>query len=253
MPFTISHAAAALPLRRLGNIQLPLAAVMIGSMSPDFAYFVPGGFDRFESHSLAGIFLFCWPVSLALWVLFVRVLEPPTRALLPDSWRTRFPPSSREFSARVLALASVAVVLGAVTHLVWDSFTHRGTVVTNAFPALHDVAFLVEGRWRIRWFLALQLLSSVFGLLVLAIWAWLQPPGKYPRPSPPTPISNAVRLRAAAMIILGSSALAVAGYLANADLELKGRVFHFLIGGMTGLALAWCAVAVMFRRHSISG
>ena len=31
MPFTISHAAAALPLRRLGRFNLPLAAVMIGS------------------------------------------------------------------------------------------------------------------------------------------------------------------------------------------------------------------------------
>jgi hypothetical protein len=124
VPFTISHAAAALPLRRLGKFRLPLAAVMIGSMSPDYAYFLPGGFERMETHSIAGLFLFCWPVSLGLWVLFVRVLEPPTIALLPENWRTRFPSSNREMTLRVLALASVAVLLGALTHLVWDAFTH---------------------------------------------------------------------------------------------------------------------------------
>ena len=249
MPFTISHAAAALPLRRLGKIRLPLAALMIGSMSPDYAYFLPGDFDRVETHSIPGLFLFCWPVSLALWLLFVRVLEKPTITLLPESWRTRFPSSSQEMTLRVLALASAGVLSGAVTHLVWDAFTHRGTLVTNAIPALHAVAFYVEG-WRIRWFLVLQLLSSVFGIVALAIWAWRQPPGRYPQPAPSAPVSNAMRLRAVATIVMGSSALAVAGYLANADLQLQGRVFHFLIGGMTGLVLAWCVVAVVVARTS---
>ena len=249
VPFTISHAAAALPLRRFGSFRLPLAALMIGSMSPDYAYFLPGGFERVETHSIGGLFLFCWPVSLGLWLLFVRVLEPPTIALLPENWRTRFPPSSSEMTLRVLALASVAVLLGAMTHLAWDAFTHRGTVVTNAFPSLKSVAFHVAG-WRIRWFFLLQLLSSVFGIAALAIWAWRQPPGRYPRPAPPPAVSNTMRLRAVLAIISVSSSLAIAGYLANADLHLQGRVFHFLIGGMTGVVLAWCAVAVVVRRLS---
>jgi hypothetical protein len=249
VPFTISHAAAALPLRRFGKFRLPLAALMIGSMSPDYAYFLPGGLDRVETHSIAGLFLFCWPVSLGLWLLFVRVLEPPTTALLPENWRTRFPPSNGEMTIRVLSLASVAVLLGAFTHLLWDAFTHGRTFVTSAFPALKSVAFHIGG-WRIRWFYLLQILSSVFGILALAIWAWKQPPGQYPRPLLKSPVSNAMRLRAAAAIISVSSALAIAGYLANADLHLHGRVFHFLIGGMTGLVLAWCAVALVFRRHA---
>lgn len=249
MPFTISHAAAALPLRRFGKFRLPLAALMIGSMSPDYAYFLPGGFDRVETHSIAGLFLFCWPVSLCLWLLFVRVLEPPTTALLPENWRTRFPPSDREMTPRVLALTSVAVLLGGLTHLVWDAFTHGATVVTNAFPALKSVAFHIDGR-RIRWFFLLQLLSSAFGIVALAIWAWRQPPGRYPRPLPKAPVSRGMRLRAVVVIIGVSSALAIGGYLANDEQHLHGRVFHFLIGGMTGLVLAWCAVALVLRRHS---
>lgn len=222
---------------------------MIGCMSPDYAYFLPGRFERLETHSIAGLFLFCWPVSLGLWLLFVRVLEPPTTALLPENWRTRFPPSEREMSLRVLALASVAVMLGALTHLLWDAFTHGRTFVTNAYPVLKSVAFQVGG-YRIRWFYLFQLLSSVFGILALALWAWRQPTGQYPRAVPNAPVSNAMRLRAVFAIFSVSSTLAIARYLANADLHLQGRVFHFLIGGMTGLVLAWCAVAVALRRHS---
>jgi len=251
VPFTISHAVAALPLRSFGKFRLPLAALMIGSMSPDYAYFLPGSFERVETHSIAGLFLFCWPVSLGLWLLFVRVLEPPTTALLPENWRTRFPPSHREMTLRVLALASVAVLLGALTHLVWDAFTHGRTFVTSAFPALKSVAFDVAG-YRIRWFFLFQLLSSVFGIAALAIWAWRQPPGRYPRAQPKEPVSNTMRLRAVFAIIGVSSALALAGYIANAEHHLQVRVFYFLIGGMTGLVLAWCAVAVVFRRHSSS-
>src|SRR3982751_3185959 len=45
MPFTVSHAAAVLPLQRFGSHKLPLTALMIGSMAPDFGYF----FSREES------------------------------------------------------------------------------------------------------------------------------------------------------------------------------------------------------------
>ena len=38
MPFTVSHAAAVLPLHRLSNHKLPLTALMVGSMAPDFGY-----------------------------------------------------------------------------------------------------------------------------------------------------------------------------------------------------------------------
>ena len=70
MPFTVSHAAAVLPLK---NSRLPLAALMVGSMSPDFAYFLPAALSaRTASHSLPGIFLFCLPAGLCIWQLFVQ-------------------------------------------------------------------------------------------------------------------------------------------------------------------------------------
>ncbi len=245
MPFTISHAAAVLPLQKS---RLPLAALMIGSMSPDFAYFVPGDPDRMFTHSIPGLFWFCWPVSLAAWLLFVRVLEQPTLALLPDSWQARFAPSSREFTLTTLALASAAILVGGITHLIWDSFTHRGTAVVQALPGLHSVAFHVNG-WRVRWFVVLQHLSSVFGLLVLLVWAWKLPP-IHQRPQKLLSVSHGLRIRAAAILIASSLALAIAGFVLNSDTWFMRRLFHLAIGGMTGWVLAWFAIAIWLTLRS---
>ena len=128
---------------------------MIGSLSPDLAYFLPGELGRVETHSFAGLFWFCWPVSIGLWLLFVRVLEQPTIALLPENWRTRFAPSDQE-----ITLPRAGVRIG-------RSHPGRGNARALGFvhasghggrqrlPALHAVAFHVDG-WRIRWFFVLQ-------------------------------------------------------------------------------------------------
>jgi len=248
VPFTISHAAAVLPLRGFGRFRLPLVALMIGSMSPDFAYFVPGDTDRVETHSLAGIFWFSLPVSLGLWLLYVRVLEQPTLALLPDNWHARFMPSNRAFTVANLALASIAVILGAATHLLWDSFTHRGTMAVDLLPGLHSVAFHYHG-WRIRWFLVLQHVSTVAGLLVLLIWAWRLPPTlNFPRALPA--VSPATRLAAVAVVVAASLGFAITGYLTHPDTWFARRLFYFAVGGMTGLALAWLGVAIWIRLRS---
>jgi len=246
VPFTISHAAAVLPLRKMTKGALPLAALMIGSMSPDFAYFLPGDTDRVETHSITGLFWFCWPISIAVWLLFVRVLEQPTFALLPPDWRTRFAASNRELTLKTLSLASVAVILGAATHLIWDGFTHRGTAIVDALPALHDVVFYY-GRWPVRWFVVLQHLSSIFGIALLAIWAWTRPPGQHPHPALPA-VSHATRIRAVAVLFVVSFGLAITSYLIYSDTWFARRLFHFAIGGMTGWAVAWLAIALVISR-----
>jgi hypothetical protein len=112
--------------------RLPLAALMIGSLSPDFAYFLPAELSRASTHNLNGI-CFSAAGQPGLWLLFVRVLERPTIELLPAAWRWRVPRSD-PLSWRSLGFAGIAVIVGAVTHVLWDAFTHAHTFVTNTFP-----------------------------------------------------------------------------------------------------------------------
>jgi hypothetical protein len=249
VPFTISHAAAVLPLHRSGNSRLPLAALMIGSMSPDFAYFLPEVLDRASSHDLEGVFLFCLPTSLTLWLLFTRLIERPTVELLPSAWRDRVPRSDTTLSLRVLALASMAVVLGALTHVAWDAFTHYGTPITDAFPIFNAEVFTAHGR-PVRVYRVLQYLSSVIGLVALARWAWNL------RRRPPVAVqaratlSDRVRVIALLALLAASGGSALFGYVSNLHNSFEARMFHLLMGAMTGWGLAWLAVALWIGARS---
>jgi hypothetical protein len=248
MPFTVSHAAAVLPLK---NSRLPLAALMVGSMSPDFAYFLPAALSsRTASHSLPGIFLFCLPAGLCVWQLFVRVLERPTIELLPEPWRTRVPRSDPGLSLRALILAVIAVLVGAATHVAWDAFTHANTPITNAFPVFRAEVLEVGDR-SIRLYFVLQVLSSVAGLLALASWA-LNLRQRAPRIHAPgelrSALSSRARAAAVAMVIMTAGFTALMNYANYSDLRFEHRIFQMLIGGMTGWLLSWVVVAMWVSR-----
>jgi hypothetical protein len=50
-----------------------------------------------------------------------------------------------------------------------------------------------------------------------------------------------------AALVAAPIGLAIMSFYLHSDTYLSARVFLFLISGMTGLGLAWCAVAVMIR------
>jgi hypothetical protein len=253
MPFTISHAAAALPIHSLTRYRLPLAALMVGSMAPDFAYFIPGGFGRVETHSALGVFQFSLPVGLAVWMYFVILLERPTLAFLPDAWRLRLRPTL--LNLRTLLMACLGVVAGAFSHLVWDAFTHSSTPVVEAMPVLRTMLFQAEG-FPVRVYFVLQVLSSAVGLSILLSWA----NGIRRRPLLPrdeivaalTPLVNEFE-RLLALAFMGASSAAMGFFYVTLNDGLAGdsTLFLLLIGGMTGLALSWSllAVGVRFRSH----
>ena len=243
MPFTISHAAAVLPLHARGRTRLPLAALMIGSMSPDFHISLRGSGSN--AHTLSGLFWFCWPVGLAVWVLFIRVVETPTLVLLPDEWRARFTPSEKHFTASLLLRASIAVILGAATHVIWDSITHAGTPVTKAMPFLRVVVFEI-GSYRMPLFNLLQHLSTLFGLAVLSLWALRLKPQPAIRPSA---VSSFARAGAAVLLFTTSCIWAFANAALHTTHHVETELFHLAIGGMTGWALAWIAVALFINRR----
>ena len=81
MPFTLAHAAAALPFRRT---RLILSAVVVGTFAPDFEYFlrlVPGGHF---GHTLPGVFVLDLPLSLVVLWLFHTYMREPIMTLLPE-------------------------------------------------------------------------------------------------------------------------------------------------------------------------
>jgi hypothetical protein len=137
MPFTISHAAAAVPFSRFG---LNLPALIVGSMIPDFIYFVGLKESRHLTHSLPGLFVCLAAGLIALWI-YEKSVKAPLLSLMPRRLRIKAASSPVEFRpARKLLILALSVLVGAATHLVWDSFTHEKGWAADNLPLLQMTA-----------------------------------------------------------------------------------------------------------------
>lgn len=207
MPFTLAHPAAVVPFhRRLGR-SVPLSSLVVGSIAPDLAYFLPLGIRGSYSHSIPGLFLFCLPVGVVAWVIYLIILRPFFLVLLPRPVSERLGPSAlAKLSLPTGCAAAAAVLLGATTHLVWDSFTHGSGFVVEASPALRTPLHLFGG-YSPRLFTVLQHASTLGGLTILAVlglrWFRSTRPKNAPRPSP---LSLWPRLVVLCALLLPSSA-----------------------------------------------
>lgn len=201
MPFTVSHIAAVLPLR--SRFLLP-SALVVGSTVPDVPLFVPIS-DRPTTHSPLG--LVTWDVGLGLLALlaFHLLLKRPLLALGPRFLRERLEPVVNGPTRRRLLLAAVpSLLVGALTHVGWDAFTHFTGPGVRAFPELTTV---VHGLPVYRW---AQYGSGVFGGLVLAVWTlwWLRRAPTAPSAGLPGWV-RAVMLCGAAASVAGGIAVTV--------------------------------------------
>jgi hypothetical protein len=243
MPFTISHAAAVLPIHRWLKHSLPMSALMVGSMAPDFGYIFSYELSRPLTHSFRGLFIFCLPAGLAVWLFYVAMLEKATTTLLSDRWHTRF--ARTDAITLPLALrAALAVLLGAMTHLLWDSFTHRGTFMTDAFPALLS---RTPGFTWLPIYHLLHALSSVAGLVILGWWLrhlQRQPPRALLRPYE---ISEQARAIALWVLIAAPILGGLGQWLPLRHSRYDTQLFFAAVGSLSAFFVAWCGVAIAMR------
>jgi hypothetical protein len=174
MPFTISHAAVVLPFSRILARWRLLSAVVIGAMVPDFGLFFPWRIHRFETHSTLALLSFCLPVGLATYWVFQYLIKTPVLETLPDGVYARWQPYSSPANAASLRQwfwAACGVVAGAVTHLVWDAFTHENARGVRMIPWLEEPVVDI-GTHRVIAVRLLQDGSSLIGLVVVVMLVW---------------------------------------------------------------------------------
>jgi hypothetical protein len=174
MPFTPAHPAIVVPLARWKPGSFVLSALIVGSLAPDFEYFVHMRPVRTIGHNLHGIPLMCVPAGLVVLWVFEYVLKRPLIHLLPTPHRRcllaqgspiPFLPASQ------LGLILLSLAIGAFSHIAWDSFTHENGWVVERIPYLLAPLTSFWGH-ELRVFKFLQHGSTVIGLAVLAYWYW---------------------------------------------------------------------------------
>jgi hypothetical protein len=169
VPFTLSHAAAALPFRRT---RLVFSAVVFGSFAPDYEYFLRfGPWGKF-GHSTLGIFVFHLPASLIMLWLFHVYAREPLWAWLPQNIRQRVKLGPRTLPLKGVAqtaLLLLSILVGVLTHILWDSLTHPFYWPYRHWPLLSYTAQLpLLGPMPC--YKLFQHASTVLGALVLLLW-----------------------------------------------------------------------------------
>ncbi len=170
MPWTLSHPAAIVPLRRLTPQPLDLAALAVGSMTPDIGYYI-GRFDLAHfAHTFPGSFVACLPVGMIMLLVFYFSRN---RSASPCPLRiARRPPGLPKDPTGFLRWAGIllSLLLGAWTHNFWDAFTHEHGWLVDRIPALQQSFRL--GPTTVQAYFLLQELSTAAGLVILGMAYW---------------------------------------------------------------------------------
>lgn len=239
MPLTLAHPAAVLPLRRL---RLPMSALVVGSMIPDLPLFIrwPGGYRL--SHDWVGVVTVDLAGALVLLWTWNFVLRDALVDLAPGFVRDRLA-DRRRLGSREWMLAPAAAVLGSVTHLVWDAFTHRNRWGVASVDWLQaDLGPLAGYQWA-------QYTSGVVGLVVVLA------------ASVSYVLSRAARSDVRPRVLPGASMLLVFGVaaayatvagLARWSRGLHAVAFHAAVGGIAALAVGTaltCLLWQLLARH----
>ncbi len=168
MPFTLAHPAIVIPLKLTG-LKLSMTGLIIGSITPDFEFFIQMKEVENIGHKWYGIFLFDLPVALLLAFLFHNVLRCSLLSNLPNIYRKRLI-HLKEFNWNRYAKKNIKTVvlsifIGVLSHLLWDSFTHYDGFFVELIPALsNEIALL---KYNLPVYFLLQILFSVLGMIAL--------------------------------------------------------------------------------------
>jgi len=137
-----------------------------------------------------------------------------------------------------LVLGVAAVLLGAASHIFWDSLTHPG------FWSLSEAA--IPG---VAWSRTLQDVSSVVGLGVLVLWA-IRSVQQYPAGDRVLTSFQRSRLRNDALVVASA---AVIGGLANGlggNVAVRPMLARAALGAMLGLAVSIVALVGIDRMRA---
>jgi len=171
MPFTFSHPAIVLPLAKASNRWFSLTGLVVGSIAPDFEYFIRMKVLSTYSHTLLGLIWFNIPVGLAVAFAFHGIVRNRLIDNLPSFLAYRFSPfKSLDWiyyyqHNRIKVISSI--LIGAVSHIAWDSFTHETGMMVETIAFLR-ASVLVAGK-DIQLFKLLQHVSSFTGALAILL------------------------------------------------------------------------------------
>lgn len=179
MPFTFSHPAIVLPLAVLPRRRFSATGLIAGSMAPDFEYFLRMKVHSAYSHTLWGLAAFDLPLGILMAFVFHELVKPSLIPNLPGYLQVRYSPfagfSWRRYFTGYWPVVCYSVLLGAASHVLWDSFTHEHGYFVENWQAL--TGMVTWGSMEVPVYKVLQHGSTLAGALMILLFIHKLPAG----------------------------------------------------------------------------
>ena len=232
MPFTFSHPAIILPLNYLPKKWISLTGLVIGSLTPDFEYFLRMRIKSDYSHTFDGLFWFDLPLGILLAFIFHNIVRNSLYENLPIFLKTRFSQFKKldwnqNFKKNWLVII-VSVLIGAISHIFWDSFTHENGYFVQKISELSTTIDILGKKIPI--LKILQHSSTLFGGFIIAFAIYKLPIEKN--------INKKIHLKYW-LILMGLTSIIILLRLLNGlEIEQYGNIIVTAIsGGIISLIL----------------
>jgi hypothetical protein len=171
MPLTFAHPAAVLPFSRNSNY-IHFTAMVLGSMAPDFEYFLRGQPGGEIGHTFLGLFYFNLPLVVLIFGIYRYFIYHHFKHHLPMKFQLKvtYKHHPNKWIRKIVFLYSA--LFGMMTHIVWDSFTHVNGYMVLKLPFLIET--LTISGYEVPIFKFLQHGSTLLGLLLITIFFYMQ-------------------------------------------------------------------------------
>lgn len=243
MPFTASHAAIILPLlkRRIFSV----SGLLMGSMVPDFEFFIRLQAHVVHGHSFWAMFWLNIPTALLCISLYHIIVRNQLILNLPLYFRKRFQPLLRfdwisYFKTNYFKVV-YSILVGNISHLFLDAFTHSNGFVVTKF------AFLNMEYWQIPLYHILQYGFSALG--AIAIWNFISK-------MPYCKLKGQFSIKNIVCYWLLVSVLTILIYFLRYDAEdyenFTARIVFLCVGFMAGLIVASAGYNLLQSNSSIN-
>lgn len=219
MPFTFSHPAIVLPLMFLPRKWVSLTGLVIGSLTPDFEYFIRMKVQSDYSHSISGLFWFDLPLGLLLAFIFHNIVRNSLFNNLPVVLKARLSAFQHfnwnEYFKFNWLVVVLSILIGASSHLFWDSFTHEHGYFVEVIPGLNNIVE-IAGR-PVPVFKILQHGSTLVGALIIAFSIGTLPADEH--------VSQQLNLKYWIVLTVIALVILLFRLLMGLNLKLFGHVF----------------------------
>lgn len=169
MPFTFAHPAIVLPIASVSRKWFSLTGLIAGSMTPDFEYLLQMRLHGHVAHTITGIFGFDIPVGLALAFLFHNVARNSLFDNSPTVLKSRLCVFTQfnwnKYFKTSWGTIIISIMIGAASHIFWDSFTHAHGFFVKKLPVLSNSLTILG--INIHYYRILQHFSTFIGTLVI--------------------------------------------------------------------------------------